>query len=326
MGASGATQNRSLLVPPGRDSSRRARLRAWLWVTIGASVGILIGLGALPWSTYIGCGVSQPDALPPTVRIGLYEEFPIPSRLEKLDQLDFPVRLAVAARSREEFLHLEATILQDYPQVQEVFFWPLLSPDEGYYPGSWSNGPAVERVAREADGLPTLWDLEWPRQGHWFPDDWLGNKAFLDKWLRERTTPVHIWRPHAYFGLNSRPLSLMGMHFDPRDYPMVYLHLDLYTLGQGLPDVLLERVLRCGVEAYGEQFIPSFGVLDDREGPRARFIPVETLSRYLSAARRAGVSEVWLFGANGLNADTLAAIWAALPPASFSEQPAEVLP
>ncbi|MBN1312674.1 MAG: hypothetical protein JXB30_14755 [Anaerolineae bacterium] len=285
------------------------------------AIAFLWWLGALPWSAYTGCGAGHhPTPLPETVRIGFYEEFPTAQRLEKLDQLDFPVRLAVAATSREEFLQVRESIEENHPQVQEVLFWPLLSLEEGYYPGTWSSAEGIERIANDANGLSTLWDMEWPRQGHWFPGDQPDNRAFLDRWLRERTAPVHIWRPHPYFGLDSRLLSSVGMHFDPRDYPMVYLHLDLYTTRQGLPDALLERVLRCGVEAYGEHFIPSFGVIDDGEGPEAQFIPVETLRRYLSAARRAGVSEVWLFGANGLNAKHIAVIKETLPVAILPNQ------
>lgn len=282
-------------------------------VCIGLVAAVLWRLGAWPWSGYIGCGTSQPATLPNAVRIGLYEEFPTVQRLEKLNQVDFPVRLAIAASSRDEFLPIRETVEQTYPMVQEVFFWPLLSLEEGYYPGTWSNYDGIERLANESDGLPILWDLEWPREGHWYPVDWPENKIFLDRWLEERAEPVHVWRPHPYFGLDSRLLSMVGMHVDPLDYPLVYLHLDMYALGRGLPDMLLERVLRCGVEAYGEQFIPSFGVLNDQEGSDARFVPVETLKRYLRAARQAGVSEIWLFGANGINAEYLAAIRETLP-------------
>ena len=38
------------------------------------------GKRAWPWSAYALCGNSKPAALPSTVRIGLYEEFPVPWR------------------------------------------------------------------------------------------------------------------------------------------------------------------------------------------------------------------------------------------------------
>ena len=92
----------------------------------------------------------RPAGLPTTVRVGLYEEFPNPWRLSKLSQVDFPVTLAVAAQTRAVFLELRESIQRDYPQVREVFFWPLLKPEEGYYPGPLSDPQAVRRV--EVDG------------------------------------------------------------------------------------------------------------------------------------------------------------------------------
>ncbi len=40
---------------------------------------------------------------------------------------------------------------------------------------------------------------------------------------------------------------------------------------------------------------------------------MDDLRRYLRAACEAGVGEVWLFGANGLNQDVLGALRATLP-------------
>jgi hypothetical protein len=54
-------------------------------------------------------------------------------------------------------------------------------------------------------------------------------------------------------------------------------------------------------------------VLDDGEGAANQFVPPETLRRNLRIARAAGVSEIWLFGVNGLNAAYLEAVREELP-------------
>jgi hypothetical protein len=284
-----------------------------LWVA--ASVAELAtGQRVLPWDAYGGCGYSRPATLPPTVRVGLYEEFPNAWRLARLRLVDFPVTLAIAAPSRKAFLELRAMILRDFPQVREVYFWPLLAYDEGYYPGTWSNTDAVRRVAGESEGLPVLWDLELPL-GKTRPSftSWPRNRAFLDGWLRQRVEPVHIWRSYSTMGLDPLFLRLAGLHFDPLYYPAVSLHLDLYARDAGAPREQMARILRCGVERYGQRFIPSLGVLNDGEGTQQLFVPPETLRRDLGLAREAGVSEVWLFGVNGLNEDYLSILRETLP-------------
>lgn len=306
-------------------------MRTKLLVVVAIALALLVGwLGAsafewrtgqrlFPWSAYAGCGQSRPQSLPATVRVGLYEEFPVPWRLDKLTQVDFPVSLAVAAASRAEFLDLQASIQPAYPQVQTVYFWPLLSPAEGYYPGAWSEAAGVRRLAGEVADLPVLWDLEMPRgQADLSYGDWWQNRTFLPDWLAQRRAPVHLWRATTSMGLDPAFLRLVSMHFDPADYPEVWLHLDLYTTGAGQPQDQLARLLRCGVERYGDHFIPDFGALDDGQGPAEIFVPPATLQRELELARAAGVSEVWLFGVNGLNADYLSAVKSALPLATFT--------
>jgi hypothetical protein len=198
--------------------------------------------------------------------------------------------------------------------VQTVYFWPLLAKEEGYYPGPWANAAAVQRLASETADLPVLWDLEAPLgTGTWSWSNWWTNRTFTAHWLAARTTPVHIWRPLTTMGLNPLFLRLIGLHYDPHNYPAVSLQADLYTTGSGKTSAELTRILRCGVESYGDRFVPAFGVLNDGEGPEQLFIPPDTFRRYLELARQAGVSEVWIFGVNGLNEEYLAALRETLP-------------
>jgi hypothetical protein len=277
----------------------------------------LLAIGAcafFPYRAYLTCGSSQPAALPATVRVGLYEEFPAQERLAKLGLVDFPVSLAVTASSRQAFLALREQIQDGYPAVQEVFFWPVLPAESGYYPGPLAEARALRQAAAAAEGLPTLWDLELPRapaQPAW--GSWLDNRDFLGRWLSTRTAPTHVWRSGAFLGLDPLALRLAGLHYDPLDYGQVRLHLDLYATGKGLPADLMATVLRCGVERYGDRFIPAFGVLNDGVGEPEIYLPAETFERDLVLARAAGVSEVWVFGVNGLNEDYLAALHRALP-------------
>jgi hypothetical protein len=299
---------------PARPGRRGSCLAVLLLLALAAGA-----YAFFPYRSYFTCGSTQPAALPATVRVGLYEEFPAADRLAKLNQVDFPASLAVTATSRQAFLELRDRIFQDYPAVRDVYFWPLLTPEQGYYPGPLAGGRALRQAAEETAGLPTLWDVELPRkpaQPAW--GDWLDNRDFTARWLATRTAPTHVWRSWTWLGLDPWLLRVTGLHYDPRDYGQVWLHLDLYTTGKGLPADLMATVLRCGVERYGERFIPAFGVLDDGVGEHAIYLPPDTLERDLVLARAAGVSEVWIFGVNGLNADYLAALHTALPLETFT--------
>ena len=319
-------------VPPARRI-RRWLLACCLLVLAGTTFWLYASITELqtgrrlwPWSAYALCGNSRPATLPQTVRVGLYEEFPNPWRLAKLQQVDFPITLAIAAHSRQEFLQLRDSIRQTYPLVREVYFWPLLTLEEGYYPGPWSEPQGIQRLTAEAADLPVLWDVEIPHG----PSNsyarllarWWANRSVLSTFFTDHQQPVHIWRTHVSMGLDPAFLRLAAMHFDPLDYEQVRLHLDLYTRGAGQDADGLARIIRCGVERYGERFIPSLGVLNDNEGPPEIFIPPDTFRRNLQIARAAGVSEVWIFGANGLNDDYLRALRETLPlePASATRQ------
>src|SRR3954464_13538885 len=108
----------AIAVPRGTGRIRTARTPRFYRLLLRAmsiAVGLSVAWGAaciyewgtgrrvLIWNPYAGCGTTQPAALPATVRVGLYEEFPAPWRLERLKYIDFPVTLAVAAPSRTVF-------------------------------------------------------------------------------------------------------------------------------------------------------------------------------------------------------------------------------
>jgi hypothetical protein len=287
---------------------------SWLYVSLRE-----FGTGQRfwPWSAYALCGQNLPDSLPATVRVGLYEEYPNPWRLAKLKQLDFPVTLAIATPSRAEFLRIRSEILATYPQVREVVFWPTLTQEEGYYPGLWSDTAGIQRVIGDANDLPVLWDLEVPRGTQdvmkLAVNTWWANRAILTQFFKSHAQPVHIWRTHVSTGFDSLFLRLLGMYIDPASMPNARLHLDMYATGEGQDAQQLARIIRCGVERYGERFIPALGVLNDNEGPPEVFVPTNTFKRNLEIARANGASEVWIFGANGLNPEYLAALHASLP-------------
>jgi hypothetical protein len=77
-------------------NARTPRFHRLLMRAMSIAVGLSVAWGiaciyewgtgsrVLPWDPYAGCGATQPAELPTTMRVGLYEEFPAPWRLERL--------------------------------------------------------------------------------------------------------------------------------------------------------------------------------------------------------------------------------------------------
>ncbi len=287
-------------------------LVAWIGLSIGE---MITGFRVFP-DAYANCTLSTLSQVPTTVQVGFYEEFPHDSwRLERLKLIDFPFTLAIAAHSKTEFETFRTKIRAEYPYVKDVYFWPVLKPTEGYYPGAFSDLAAVERTKAEAEDVPTLWDLEVPPgMKHASYTNWWSYQISIDAWLRNRTVPIDIWRSHTSMGLDPDFLRFIGMQFDPLTYPVVKLHLDLYQKGdQEINAERMARILNCGVSRYKERFIPSFGALADGQGTPDKFTRFETLRRDIQLSRAAGVSELWIFSASGITPDVITLLHESLP-------------
>src|SRR4029077_18934295 len=87
-----------IAVPRGSGRTRIARTPRFhhlLMRAMSIAVGLAVAWAAaciyewgtgrrvLPWNPYADCGATPPAELPATVRVGLYEEFPAPWRLER---------------------------------------------------------------------------------------------------------------------------------------------------------------------------------------------------------------------------------------------------
>ncbi len=66
------------------------------------------------------------------MQLNFYEEFPNQENLKKLELIDFPVKLVVAAPTLKRFLQVKKKIFSN-KYVKEVIYWPILSKEEGYW-------------------------------------------------------------------------------------------------------------------------------------------------------------------------------------------------
>ncbi len=267
--------------------------------------------------SYAQCDTAKERELPQTVKVTFYEEFPNPWRLSKLQLVNFPFDIAVAAHSRKEFLSLQKEIHDNYPFAREIYYWPLIPLDQGYYPGALSDHKIISRTLNESHGLPILLDSEFKPGG---PDisvetiqNWWKNTEFIDQWIKDHPDQqIDVWRSHPTMGFHSPFLDLLGIHIDPNKYTNVSMHYNLYS-DNDLSNGQKENILCNGISEYGpEKFVPALGVLDDGVDG-GMFIPIDIFRHDLELARAAGVNRVAIFGVNGLNEEYVRAINETLP-------------
>ena len=96
------------------------------------------------------------------MQISFFEEFPTKKNLNKLNLIDFPIKLYLAASSLEEFVQLTKKI--DNEQVKEIIYWPILSKREGYWISPFTKRKALQRILGELEGakVSVMLDLELP--------------------------------------------------------------------------------------------------------------------------------------------------------------------
>ncbi len=99
------------------------------------------------------------------MRINFFEEFPTKENLRKLSLVDFPTTVYAAARNIKEFERIKRDCSK-YMYVQEVAYWPVLKPEEGYWFSAFSSTEGIERTIKELTKnerpLTVLWDAELP--------------------------------------------------------------------------------------------------------------------------------------------------------------------
>ena len=110
------------------------------------------------------------------MRIGFFEEYPTKANLGKLQYVDFPTELIVAAPSLKEFLRIKKNI-NKYRQVKKVIYWPVLKKSEGYWFSRFSDPKAMQRIITAVQAykkhIDIMWDLEFPIFDFWKPATYL---------------------------------------------------------------------------------------------------------------------------------------------------------
>ena len=238
------------------------------------------------------------------MNISFFEEFPSEQNLERITELNFPIKLYLAAPSLQDFYKWEEKA-EAYSQVTSVIYWPVLTAEEGYWFSPWADEKAVRRVFQEiekgADSRPlsVMLDLELPKK----KGQILRQKrhTLIQEFLQTRPDNVQISTIEKE-ALPRSLLQIMGLWYNTEQYKhhsikMYYSSFRRPFMPESLADYFFKKKAE---EASLEQASLAIGVISPGIYGNEPTYDLETLMKEITIARKAGIQEVITFRLEGV--------------------------
>lgn len=240
--------------------------------------------------------------------VTMVEEFPTEVNLTKLELIDFPINIFVAAESVNDFRKIEEK-LKKYPNLDLVGYWPVLKKEEGYWFSAFSKRKAIARVIEELESvnspISVLWDAELPHlRRRLFLTElprFLGSRKMVQNFIAEPPEEVTL-----YVAENRRRgllcdliLNFSGVTFG-RDlgYNRVEMLYGQWNLGT------LQKFLKTGKQLAGN-YRPAFGLtaggVGDSPTEANWMLSPQELDEELRVAQDLGIKEVVIYRLGGLD-------------------------
>lgn len=248
--------------------------------------------------------------------ITLFEEFPSDENFAKLELLDFPVNIFIAAHSISEFNEIEDKV-KKYSSVDTIGYWPTLEIEEGYWISAFSKREGIERIIKELKDverpLSVLWDAELPHlRKRLFLTELpraFGNRKIIQNFVAHPPENITLYvaenRSKGVF--HKLILKIFAATFEP---DLKYNRIEM-LYGQ-LSREMLEKSLKVGTET-NENYFPAFGAIAEgiadsaRKGSWMRISP-QKLNEHLSIAKKLGIKKLFIYRLGGLNDEYLEVI------------------
>ncbi|MBI4721713.1 MAG: hypothetical protein HY769_01715 [Candidatus Stahlbacteria bacterium] len=233
------------------------------------------------------------------MEISFFEEFPTNQVLARLNLIDFPTKLYIAAHSLDEFGKLESKT--NIPLV----YWIVLKKWEGYWISPFSVRSALQRTFNELTGKPlnVMLDLENPAHAPWLyvveALNFNRNKQFIKKFIDNSPLPVTL----VELSGDDEKLSFWGLHYDNNQaniVKMVYTSLKAIRLGRQRSLIRLREVCKSGVAKYDNRFKIGLGCIATGVAGWEPLLSPDQLAEDLNIAKELGVKEAIIFRLAGL--------------------------
>lgn len=232
--------------------------------------------------------------------ISFFVEYP-DKELDKVNLIDFPTKLYVAANDLGEFNRIKSSIKNKH--VKEIIYWPVLNDNEGYWLSPFTDRKALLRVMDETKNSTILWDAELPKKRIHILTRLIGflkNKKDINNYFKshEKTVYTAEYFPHSRF------LGFLGLSFNPNKFGNKKIKM-IYSSMHNYNEYIVRREINYGVKEYGDNFLAGFGTLAVGVKGNEPLIRPEILDRDLRIAKELGVKEVVIYRLGGLNAEYL---------------------
>lgn len=254
------------------------------------------------------------------MKINFFEEYPTEENMAKLDMVDWPTTILVAASSLKEFESIRVSYSRKYPRIT-FGWWPIIA--GSYWISSFANPTDLDRLfaeiisKKQESELSILMDLELPLKKILYFKNLLNirkNKEKINKFFTEapdyslkvytaeypapNTLFLNLWR---FFGISP------AFSFQHTKLVMCYSSMGVKFLGKKSWSKIQKFEKRFALSnsnrvGFGLGTIAS-GVLGNEP-----VLSPEELGKDIRWCKESGAEEVFVFRLGGLNKSYISAI------------------
>lgn len=237
------------------------------------------------------------------MQISFFEEFPTAKNLSRLNLINWPTKLYLAASNLREFDKIKSRIKNKI--VREIVYWPILKIDEGYWISPFSSRKALIRTFSELRGkkIPVMLDLELPTSKNPFLYlaqglNFFRNKKLISDFIQEYVGQVYLAEYYPEGKMKEKVMASFGLHYSNKKVKIIKM---IYHSMHGFNENFIYDEMKLGRGEYSNRFLIAYGTIAKGIQRNEPILSLKQLKNDLELAERAGVKEVIIYRLGGLN-------------------------
>lgn len=240
--------------------------------------------------------------------ISFFEEFPTKENINKLNLINFPTKLYLAAHSLAEFNKIKSQIKNSF--VKELVYWPILEKKEGYWISPFTKRKALKRIFNELEqqSTPIMLDLEWPLTKNplllftQLPN-FLRNKKLIRNFINGYNGEIYLCEYYPEGKKKDWLLEKLGLHYNNQKAKIIKMFY--HSMHPGFNKNFFKKELERGKKLQGDNFIASFGTIATGIKGNEPILSKEKLNDDLKIAKESNIQEAIIFRLGGLDKEYL---------------------